>query len=220
MTRRRTVVSILPAALLCMAPSLVRAGPNADGALIVHVDSSVSYTQGYDYCQTGERLLTGCTDARTRVDAVAGGSPAVLWLFAAFPAGSNPSVVVVDFGIAHTLPPGGVVAYGVCGSGAVDLPDDTFPDSDSGATVGFEAVRDDLFPFYWFALDGDAGATFATVANPNSGQAAFVDDSDPPEMDSCRRFGEARWGSEGSNDCPQAIQFRSASWGEVKATYR
>jgi hypothetical protein len=217
----QNAVWMLLAAAVCSVPTDGWCGRNAGGALIVHTDSSVSYTDGIDFCAE-LRDLDRCIDADTWVDA-APGSPAVIWILAAFPAGASPAVRVINFGLHHTVGPMGVAAWGVCDPAEmlIAYPEDEFPGSGTGISVPFyPTVYKSLFPFVWFAVQGNPGDQFGVGVDNLSSTAVFVDESQPGQSDEITRFGYARWGSEGDNDCPLSVEHRDASLGQIKAGFR
>ena len=67
---------------------------------------------------------------------------------------------------------------------------------------GSPIVGDTFFPFYKLGVYGFDGAYLGTSINPTGGYAAFVDDSNPPVLDECHRFGQVRWYRPGWNECP------------------
>jgi hypothetical protein len=178
------------------------AGRNADGAMIVHTDDAVAYTPGPDYCASSYLPLS-CEGAITRTDKDQD-HPALIWFLASFPDSAYPGVTTVEFGIDHNLPPheGYFADYGTCA--ALELADTDWPETGRGNIVSFgDSQRTgSLWPFYWFAAYGFAGAYIGTTVNPNSSLATFVDDGVPPQSDLITRFGQVRWYAMGSNDCP------------------
>jgi hypothetical protein len=220
MVIRHLAVAVLVIALAIVLPTSAWCGRNMDGALIVHTESGVTYTDGYDYCDINFENPGSCIAANTEVD-VPAGDAAVIWLLAAFPAGSSPGVTVIRFGVQHTLSPMNIVSYESCGTAGIEIPDGDFPASDTGMSLGFyPSAYSTLFPFYWFAIAGNSGDTFGTTVSPSSGLADFTDEGSPPEMDGIDRFGYVRWGSTGDNDCPPSVERREATLGEIKAGYR
>jgi len=218
MSNHRYVVLSILLALLCILTTTSRGGRNADGALIIHTDASVTYTSGYDYCDSYYPDPGACIHAETEVDPQ--GGAAVLWLLAAFPAGSSPGVTVAQFGIEHSVS-GGIIAYGPCGPNVIEIASPGFPESGSGNSIAFyPASYGTLFPIYWFAIDGAPGDTFGSSKDQSAGQAVFVDEASPAETDQIDRFGLARWGSPGDNDCPPSVERRDANLGQIKAGYR
>ncbi len=179
------------------------AGRNANGALIVHTNDAYSYSAA-TACTTPYAEPASCAAAITRSDKSSG---TVVWLLAAFPDTSNPAVSVIYFGIDYddvNLDPGS--SYKSCGpAGTVEVPDGGWPYTGRGNSValGSPVTGDLLFPFYVFRIDGGTeGSYFSTAANPTGGYAAFVDDSNPPVMDTVTRSGTIRWFAAGSNSCP------------------
>jgi len=220
MVNRHVAVVVLALAVVCLLPTAAWCGRNMDGALIVHTEPGLIYTEGYDYCDINFENPGSCIAANTEVD-VPPGKVAVVWLLAAFPAGSSPGVTVIQFGLEHTFSPMDIVSYEACDPADVEIPDGDFPASDTGMSLAFyPSVYRTLFPFYWFAIAGGPGDTFGTTVSPTARQAVFVDEGNPPQMDEIDRFGYARWGSLGDNDCPPSIERRDATLGEIKSGYR
>ena len=218
MLNHRNVVPSILLALLCIITTTSWGGRNADGSLIIHTDASVTYSSGYDYCDSYYQDPDACIYAETQVEAQ--GGAAILWLLAAFPAGSSPGVTVAQFGLEHSVS-GGIIAYGPCGPNVVEIASPDFPGSGSGNSVGFyPASYGTLFPIYWFAVEGAPGDTFGSSEDRNAGQAVFVDEGSPAEVDRIERFGLARWGSPGDNDCPPSVERRDANLGQIKADFR
>jgi hypothetical protein len=185
-----------------MSTQIAIAGRNANGALIVHTDDAVTYTATGDYCLT-TYLPASCEVAVTRTDKDED-TPAVIWLLAAFPDTSSPAVTTIQFGIEHNLPPGEgyFESYGKCG--ALEMPDEGWPETGFGNLLSFGSTSKTelLFPFYWFAAYGFEGAYLGTRTYPNTDEAKFVDDRNPPVEDLVTRFGEVRWQATGFNECP------------------
>jgi hypothetical protein len=176
---------------------------NRNGALIVHTNDAVSYSAGAAYCGGDFDDPASCEEAGTRSN-LASDEAAVIWVLASFQRHANPAVTVVYFGIDHD--PGDVefVGWSHCGPpGSLEIPDDGWPVTGLGNSVAFghPIAGDLLFPVYWFAAAGEAGAHLGTAVNPLGGYAAFVDDSNPPLLDPIDRFGVMGWQMDGLNDC-------------------
>jgi hypothetical protein len=209
---------ILPA--VCSLTGEALGGRNAGGSLVVHAEYGTVYSANIDFCEEGYRDPGRCVDANTQVD-VGPGEAAIVWLLAAFPAGSSPAVTVVQFGLQHTVGSASIVDHDYCGPVGFTIPNAGFPESGTAIAVTYyPTVYRTLFPVYWFAIEGGSGDTFASSADPAIGQAVFVDESSPPQADEVEGFGMARWGSPGDNDCPLSIERREASLGEIKAGFR
>ncbi len=221
---RILVLGAIASALLVPA---AHAGKNANGALIVHTNDAYTYST-QTVCTFGNvGEPPSCEGAITRTDKDSG---SVVWLLAAFPAGANPGVAVVYFGIDYdvmNLDP--AASYRVCGpAGTVEVPDGDWPYSGRGNSVAFGSpvVGDILFPYYAFKIDDYSGGIgnpwFGTAINPTGGYAAFIDDSNPPLLDPCTRFGHVSWRAQGANDCPTAVPqaccFPGGACTEVLAT--
>lgn len=193
---------------LCFAAEAL-AGRNADGALIVHTDDTYAWSRG-----------TACVDRRATPASCEGASTtstrrddATVWVVAAFCPSASPSVTSVYFGIDYQGTGLEPVESKMCGpDGSFEIPDEDWPFSGRGNTIAFaHAVTDLLFPVYAFRMDGGApGAWFCTRTNPMGGYASFTDDSDPPFLDFCLRFGCLRWFAPGYAECGSCSQPQGA----------
>ncbi|MDM7913748.1 MAG: hypothetical protein ACE15D_00600 [Candidatus Eisenbacteria bacterium] len=189
-------------ALIC-SPAL--AGKNAGGAMIVHTNDAVNYTN-LDFCQD-QYKPADCASAVTRSDKDAA-TETLIWFLAAFPEGADAVVAGVQFGVRHNLPPGQgyVPHWSACPTDALVLPDQGFPDTPGGTLIGRLApIAGNFQTFAWFgAYQNGAGSFFGSGVYPGDGLAKFADDSVPPVEDLCFLFGEVRWMEAGYNDCPTA----------------
>lgn len=191
-------------AIAFAAPAL--AGKNNGGALLVHTNDTVVYTSTADYCAS--TFPATCEELVTRTDKAVEEEEVVIWFLAGFANGSNPAVTTVQFGVTHNLPSADYVSnYSACGPDPLELPDQGWPfgnGSASGNLVTFSSpLTDQIFPFYWFSVIGSLPNTFfGTRSYPNTGEAKFVDDNQPPFEDIVTRFGTVRWGAAGENTCP------------------
>ena len=202
----RTLGAYLATFLLLMGLSTAaHAGRNRNGALVVHTDDSIRYSNTPDYCTT---VLPGsCADLNTRTD-IPYGIPAVVWLLAAFRDGSSPAVTAIQFGIHHNLPVGEwyFLQARPCGPSPVEVPDAGWPEpNDCGNIVAFSSPVDDLVSkFYIFGVYLEPGQFLGTRTYPSTDVASFVDDGNPPVEDRIYNFGTIRWGAPGENQCPVA----------------
>ncbi len=197
---------ILPLlALVAGIGSPAVAGRNANGAMVVHTDNSVNYTETAVYCDTSFPLPTTCQGLNPTSNK-APGTISVIWLIAAFRSEANPAVTALQFGIDHSFPSGQgyFSGYAACGPSPLELPDTGWPESGFGNLVAYSnPVFDKLFKFYWFAVNHDDDASYiATRTYPSTNEAKFVDDGNPPFEDLCTHFGTLRWDIAGVNDCP------------------
>jgi hypothetical protein len=200
---------LLALGILALICSPAMAGRNANGAIVVHTDDAVVYTATADYCLTA--LPTVCEG----LNANAGqgvNREQVIWLVAAFRPEASPGVTTVQFGINHNLPAnqGYFTAYGKCGG--LELPDQGWPETGFGNLVSISpATYAHVFQFYWFAVYVDGPANyFGTRTYPNTNEAKFVDDGNPPVEDLVFKFGTVRWDGTGANECPQPPLSRGA----------
>lgn len=191
--------------LFAVAP--VTAGPNSNGAIIVHTNDAYSYLST-SICSTSLGLPPTCADAITRTEKANG---AVVWFLASFLAEASPSVAGIYFGVsfdAANLDPG--TRHGICGPpGSVAIPDAGWPGNGAGNSVAFGTPRtgSTLFPFYYFEVDefsGLPGPYLCSAINPLGGYAAFFDDALPPAQDDVARFGCVKWYQDGGNSCPES----------------
>jgi hypothetical protein len=173
--------------------------------LAVHTDDAHGWTNGV--CdQFDSWVPQDCNDFNTRTD-VDVNTPALIWFIAWFPATSSPGVTVVYFGHDHSMPQYYHNRWGLCGpAGSLELPDGGWPDAPAAAgnsvAFGTPVVGDYRFPFYYFDVWGETGWHYCTAINPVGGYAAFVDDSNPPELDEIYGFGCVYYGTDtGYNDC-------------------
>lgn len=197
---------LLAAALMAIAPA-ARSGRNAWGGLVVHTPPTTQYTPclpGGDCCE--RPLPSVCEELNPRVPAL--DWPTVVWFLASFLPTQAPAVTAIQFGVAHDLPPESVLWAEPCGPAALELPDADWPqggsDGVSGDLIAFsEPVTEHLWAFYWFTVTSDrTGSYFMTATYPNTDEAKFVDDGNPPVEDLIENFGRAEWLDWGYNECP------------------
>jgi hypothetical protein len=194
---------LLLVGILAVMASPAPAGRNANGALVVHVDDTIVFRAIYDYCATAvpatcEELVPTSYHTPEEVTMV--------WFLAAFRPEASPGVTTIQFGIEHNLPAGQgyFVQYSACGPSPLELPDTGWPETGFGNLVAYSGpVYDHLFKFYWFALyNEDNESYFGTRTYPNTNEAKFVDDGNPPVEDLIFNFGTVRWEVPGGNMCP------------------
>jgi hypothetical protein len=215
----RTILAFMTVFLV--GGTQVHAGRNANGAMIVHTSDAVVFTSTGDYCGALYNNPGTCGAAGTRTDK-SEDDPAVVWFVAAFLNTASPAVTGIQFGIEHNLPPdaGAFAKYGACGTGVLELPEDGWPETAFGNTITFSgASTSKLFPFYYFAAYGFAGAYVGTGVSPNLGHALFTDDANPPGADNCYNFGRVLWYQPGFNECPTTptcqVTVTSPNGGEI-----
>jgi hypothetical protein len=193
--------------MLALVAGLAGGGPNAGGSLIVHTDDVVPYRcWSWAGCDEYYDDPGTCENANTRVTQ-GGIGPVFIWFLAAFDETTNPCVTSIDFGLEHTFFDedfGG--HYWYCGpEGTLDDPDLGWPeDVRAGNTIHFGSPVEGnrLFPIYYVCMMGTLGDYIKTAIHPRLGYAAFTDNSDPPVIDGCTRFGQVRWDEAGYNECP------------------
>jgi hypothetical protein len=210
-TMRASALLIL--CCLLALPSVALAGKNAGGALIVHITDlseipSSCYDFGFEPCDDEECFPTieSCEVANTQSNDEFG-QGSILWVYGAFPEGSDPGVTVVYFGVEHNLEYGYINAWGFCGPpNTLELPDEGWPydwqNAGNSVAFGEPVVGEQFLRFYWFVPFGQAGSYFGTSINPTGGYAGFVSDDYPGQLDEINAFGQARWFEPGYNQCP------------------
>jgi len=208
---RKILLALGIMALLC-TPAF--AGPNTNGAIIVHTNDSYSYVST-TVCTTALGQPASCAEAGVQSDkAVA----AVVWFMAAFLPSSSPAVASVYFGVNYDDVNLDITTkFAPCGpAGTVEAPDAGFPgDMTAGNSVGFGSpvIGNTLFRFYYFKVDeflGSAGPFLCSAINPTGGFAAFYDNAFPPAQDNITLFGCVKWYDVGLNNCPQVQLDRGA----------
>lgn len=179
-----------------MAPK-ARAGANADGVLLLHAATSVTYTTDtLDYC--GQSGLTDCSEAIVTLAA----DPAtvtVFYLIAAFPEFVTPQLTGVNFGLTYSTADFVLLDSGLCAD--QEFPTSGWPDTGTGNAVLWIPTRTDhLIEVYWFA--GYAYSEFVTTTvaigeHPDHG-LNFSDDSVPAVLDPVYDTGQLGFGVSGT----------------------
>ncbi len=202
----RTIAAALLLVVFC-SPAI--AGPNSDGAIIVHTNDGYVYDSAETACTTPLGQPASCEDALTQTNQ----STSVVWFLAAFPPGANPAVATIYFGIdIDAANVDANLAFGACGApGMLEIPDAGWPSNDAGNSIGFgtPVVGNTLFRFYYFGRRSPRDLPvpyLCSAINPTGGYAAFFDTSLPPREDRIARFGCVKWYEPGSNSCPQVMQ--------------
>jgi len=185
-----------------------RTGPNQGGTIIVH-DAGVTYTSDDPApCASGAHP-SDCAGADTRLDESSEGNARLWRVYAAFYPGSQPRLKGMTWGV-HYAPEILVTAWGACigdpSQGAFEMPDDCWPDNDTGVVLVFQHTQTDLLiPCYWFAGYAATGAagTFELTAHPNPVLGGmFGDDSIPSILDDIAGFGSMGFNTGGLVVCP------------------
>ncbi len=175
-------------------------GPNGGGALILHTNPALVYTDGgVDFC--GQSGLARCEDAITQKE---GAESAVIFALAAFPERSHPRMMGTTFGLAY----GNCVvleAWGACAD--FELPTAQWPASGEGTALTWNSARTTLLTeVYWFAAYAYEGRIdeLALAAHPTQG-AYFADDSVPAILDEVSFLGRFGFNRNGALDCPAPL---------------
>src|SRR5690606_26100653 len=154
----------IPALMLSFA-SVVEAGPNEGGVILLHRNPDVVYTSGVDYC--GQSDLLSCSDAVTRADV---DDTVVLHVLASFLSGTEPRMAGVCFGVEYDESSVAIDDWGYCGD--FELHQTAWPSSGSGICVTwFEAQTAFLTEIGWLAahsVDGSP-AQLSLVNHPVGG---------------------------------------------------
>ena len=200
---------LLALGILALICSPAMAGRNANGAMVVHTDDNVVYTNSDDYCVSA--LPATCEELNPNTTKPVEEAEAVIWFLAAFRPEASPGVTTVQFGVTHNLPSADYFSdYGACGPQPLELPDGGWPFGDgnsSGNLVAYgAAIYGNIFPFYWFAAIGSLPNSYlGSRTYPSTDEAKFVDDGQPPVEDLCHNFGMVAWDGTGQNTCPEFI---------------
>ncbi len=193
-------VSFLVTSLM-LVPGSAFSGRNENGAMVLH-HVPLTYHFVYPYCSEYP-LPDSCSQLVTRVDTT---SPTIIWLAAAFPQNANPGVLAFQVGIYGDVTSDYFVDRSACGpAGWFEIPDVGWPGTGTGTAVAYtRAIYSRLFKMYWFAIDYPGPGFSLSTGNYPHGDlhAEWVDDSSPPQVDFCDRFGTVRWGADGGDDCP------------------
>jgi len=199
---RKILLALGIVALFC-TPAM--AGPNANGAIIVHTNDAYTYKSA-TACTTTLGMPATCETAITQTNVTNASGYSVVWFLAAFLPTATPNVATVFFGHHYDVAQLGIEAYGPCGAGT-QIPDATWPfDDDSGTSWGFTTAQTAiLFRFYVFQVyentpPATAGAYFCSDINFLGGYASFI--SSGLEVDLITKFGCVKWYEAGYNDCP------------------
>jgi hypothetical protein len=181
-------------------------GRNAGGAMLLHADNSICYSAGADFCSL-DPLPATCQDLVTNITR----DPAtetMVWMVAAFPAGSSPGVDAFQVGLAGDIPSDYFTAFGPCGQGSYEIPDPNWPGAGTGDAVALASTAfSQLFKMYWFAVAAPGVGSSMSTTNYYGGDphAEWADDSRPPVVDICDLFGTVTWGGPGALNCPPPL---------------
>ncbi len=182
-----------------MVPTLVLAGPNAGGVLLVH-SANLTY-EGINECGQGT-APDSCGAVVSEIDNATSDSLKVWKVYAAFPPGSSPRLKGLTFGVDYDDAYGdstGVVirALGPCAD--FQLAMNGWPGDSTGTSLLWDDAQTSLMTeVYWFAGYNYYGnpATFALIPHPEQG-GYFIDDSKPGQMDPIADYGSLGFGQPG-----------------------
>jgi hypothetical protein len=210
-SRDRTAARLLGAGLLLLIPVLALAGANEGGVLILHANSSLTYTTGASYC--GQSGLSACSLAVTSVGWHSG-RKIVFHALAAFPPESSPRMKGVSFGIDYDPEKFILVAKGSCADFEVN--DTGWPDPGTGLGESWNDTQtSQLKEVYWFAgyaysaTDPDT-TSFRLIPRALDG-GIFVDDASPRMADSVAAYGWLGLGAVGRLACPVSPDLSGSS---------
>ena len=188
---------------LFLVPAVAFAGPNAGGTMILHANTSITYTTNTtNYC--GQSGLSACSSATVSIAA----NPSVTTVFyalAAFPDSSSPRLRGLTFGIQYDASKFDLVAHGLCAD--AEIAGAGWPGSGSGTSVTWNTTQTGrLAEVYWFAghvyASPDSCAFVLTPhPDPNLG-GYFADDSVPSQLDPIADYGRLGFGVAGALPCP------------------
>ncbi|MCA9728092.1 MAG: right-handed parallel beta-helix repeat-containing protein [Candidatus Eisenbacteria bacterium] len=192
----RRAILALGLVILSLVPSVVRAGPNAGGTLLVHALEMV-YSDGQSYCGP---VPAGCDGVDARVDDAV---VPVVWLaVAVFGDENQPRLRGVEFGIEYSGI--GLVDWGTCAP--TDYPTAGWPASGTGTSVVWVTNQTEhVVPVYWFAGYTYSATVphFSMAPHPYNG-GHFADDHVPSVLDEIAEYGTLGFYVDGSAPCPEA----------------
>lgn len=191
--------NILAMILAGFAGTSALAGPNAGGALILHTDDSIVFSQDTDYAGASGRDCVddfNCPDNPDVVCESQSSNPtsgkalaeaAVWWVLAAFDPDSCPLLKGITFGVSWDSPGTniGIADFGPSGDVEIELASDSWPDwTGTGTAITWvNPGRTRLKEVYWFAGYAYYGpGTFRIGPHPTQG-ANFADNAVPSNVD-------------------------------------
>jgi hypothetical protein len=200
---KRCLILCACAGLLLGSASLVAAGPNAGGTLILHADPSLVYTDGtQSWC--GRTTLTACSLAVTSVP-WQNGTPNVFHVLAAFPPESEPRLKGLTFGVDYDSTKFVLMSQGNCAD--FEIADPRWPRPHSGTGQSWTTAQTGpLTEVYWFVGYAYSEQTpdstaLALIPHPVQG-GAFVDDAAPGVVDPISQYGRLGFGQSSFPPCP------------------
>ncbi len=185
--------------ILVLLPTLVLAGPNAGGVLLVH-SANLTY-EGINECGRGS-APDSCGAVVSEIDNATSDSLKVWKVYAAFPPGSSPRLKGLTFGIDYDDSYGdstGVVIRSLGPCADFELAMNGWPGDSTGTSILWNSAQTGLMTeCYWFAGYNYYGnpATFALIPHPEQG-GYFIDDSKPGQMDPIADYGSLGFGQPG-----------------------
>jgi hypothetical protein len=207
--RRRRIVEGALGVALWLTPLPGLAGPNAGGTLVAH-DPNLTYTvEVSTYRGLGESPVS-CQMIDFRLDGSRADQPKVWKVYALFARGASPRLKAMTFGIHYNPDDLAVSAYGACigdrSNGALEIPQDGWPGSDTGTSIVFQEVQTGhVVECYWFAGYDYSGkpTRFQIRDNPDPDMGGnFADDSIPSEQDVIAAYGSLGFDTAGRCPCP------------------
>jgi hypothetical protein len=194
------------------------AGPHAGGTLIVHANESIVYTDGSNgFCWQSE--LESCATATSTVSTETS-IPIVFYVFAAFPAESNPELIAVSFGIEYDAALLSIVESGHCAE--IEQHTDEWPLPGSGLVLMWNQPQHErLLELAWFAgvSQADEPSAFELGEHPTQG-GVFIGDWPQTPVDYIADYGALGFGVPGYLPCPDGpVPTNERSWGGVKAAF-
>ena len=221
--------------LLGIAGTSALAGPNAGGALWLHTDDALEFSDGTDYKgMSGRNCVDDFNNCPPQVlDCVQSANPtsgralqetAVWWVLAAFDSSSCPRLSGITFGVGWENENDiSIVASGKAGD--FEIPTDGWPGYLlTGTAVTWQSPRlTHLAEVYWFAGYAYYGpAVFEIRHHPTQG-SDFADDTIPANLDPIppeKRGTLGLGGATGVNPDPDGpTPTLEQSWGSLKRIF-
>ncbi|MCA9726364.1 MAG: hypothetical protein R3E12_20275 [Candidatus Eisenbacteria bacterium] len=233
---KRLCWSTLAVIFLGLVGSTAQAGPNANGALLVHVDDSIVFSDGMSYVGLSDR---NCVDdfncpindeacsQQSKIATSTKGSGStdettVWWVLAAFPPASCPRVSGITFGVGWGTGPNDVtiVDYGTCGDG-LEIPSDEWPNNfgNGTAVTWSSARRAHLIEVYWFAGYASYGPIQFTLGPHFTQGGNFADDNVPSALDPITYYAKLGLGGAQGEILHDPTPVQEKSWGSIKRIF-
>lgn len=186
-------------ALIAACAASAKAGPNANGALVIHAAPQITYSSDGQPCDSA--FVDSCSDLVIDTEPR---DNLVVYVTAAFPASSSPSLAGVTFALQYNSTDLTITDWGACAD--FEISDSSWPTPGAGTAVTWNVPRvGDFTPVYWFLVSVPPGTieTLEVVPHPTQG-AYFADGATPSILDPIQCLGALGFNDVGSPCCTAA----------------